>query len=559
MTKETKSVAMTDAQTNVPLESISVSETNKMFRDESDFTPEALKELADSILEHGLIAPVTIRPGKKEGKYELVAGERRYRACKLAGLVSISCVIRTLTDEQALDIQLTENVQRKDIHPMREAKAYQFLQETKKWSTAELAVRFAKGETYILQRLRLITLIPEASKDFSAGAMNLAQALVIARLQEADQKEVVKNCSDSIDKKKYYESVAQLEDYIADNITRELAKAPFDTKATDLVPKVGSCDSCQKRSGAQSKLFADVVERDRCFDSVCFMIKRTAGIFLKVKELVESKPDTIFLEAHARQKEDGVTPAIRAFLSENKVTVLAPHSYNSYASEWENMTKRITGFVLNGSDGGHTKQVYVKGDKNAKKTSGSDKPSEMTATDRKEAIARIKERTKRSAELDSEKIYKKVLDLTVTNKSWVDDRNVKPGEVRKHSLFRGIIAAVLLDAAHFEIKDKLRKALKLSSSVKGEKNAEANMKILSSLSEADLSWIARQVAIKNYSSEWNHDTTQGLLIQAAAREVGIPVDTIVKEQGVERAKREERSKQRIAALNEPAKAKKKKK
>jgi len=175
------------AQLEVSLADIAVSDTNKVFnRDASDFTQDALAELIGSIREQGLVQPVLLRPDpKKAGKFILVAGERRFHACKLVPLGKVPAYVRDITDEQAFDLQLTENIQRKDIHPMREARAYKFLQESKGWSTAELANRFGKSETYVLQRQKLNTLIPEAEKDFVSNVMTLRsyrQASTMARL-----------------------------------------------------------------------------------------------------------------------------------------------------------------------------------------------------------------------------------------------------------------------------------------------------------------------------------------------------------------------------------------
>jgi len=106
--------------------------------------------------------------------------------------------------EEALDLQITENLQRKDVHPLKEAAGYQYLlDKDKKMNTAELALKFGKSETYILQRLKLNSLIEQAKKDFAAGDMSLAQALGIARLNPDDQAKVVKQCSDKAGGKKY--------------------------------------------------------------------------------------------------------------------------------------------------------------------------------------------------------------------------------------------------------------------------------------------------------------------------------------------------------------------
>src|SRR5690606_21836086 len=151
---------------HVKLEDIFLGETNKMFRDPDELTDEALKELVDSIKELGVIQPVLLRPKPDDdlGKYELVAGERRYRAAVIAALTTIPANIQELTDEEAFNVQVTENLQRKDVHPLKEATAYKYLvdKDPERNTPAELAVKFGKTEHYIQTRLALNKLIDQA-------------------------------------------------------------------------------------------------------------------------------------------------------------------------------------------------------------------------------------------------------------------------------------------------------------------------------------------------------------------------------------------------------------
>lgn len=120
------------------------------------FDEEKIEELANSIKENGLIQPIIVR--KKDKKYEIIAGERRYRACKLAGLKEISCVIEDYNDQEVSTLAIIENIQREDLSPIEEAKAYQSLMNEYHYKQSELAKIVGKKQSTIANKLRLLKL-----------------------------------------------------------------------------------------------------------------------------------------------------------------------------------------------------------------------------------------------------------------------------------------------------------------------------------------------------------------------------------------------------------------
>lgn len=120
------------------------------------FDEEKIEELATSIKENGLIQPVIVR--KKDKKYEIIAGERRYRACKLAGLKEIACVVEDYNDQEVSTLAIIENIQREDLSPIEEAKAYQSLMKTYNYNQSELAKIVGKKQSTIANKLRLLKL-----------------------------------------------------------------------------------------------------------------------------------------------------------------------------------------------------------------------------------------------------------------------------------------------------------------------------------------------------------------------------------------------------------------
>ncbi len=156
------------------------------------FDEEAIKELAASIRQHGLLQPITVRP--KDGMYEIVMGERRYRAYCLNQQQStkyptaIPCIVREMTDEEALDAMITENLQRKDVDPMEEAFAFGQLLKTGK-TIEQIADRFGKSKRFIQERIKLDNLLPELKSWVTKGWMNIGAAMHICKLTEEEQRQ----------------------------------------------------------------------------------------------------------------------------------------------------------------------------------------------------------------------------------------------------------------------------------------------------------------------------------------------------------------------------------
>ena len=120
------------------------------------FDQAALEELAESIKEHGILQPIVVR--KKGEKYELVVGERRFRAAKLIKLKEVPAIIKELTDQQMMELAILENLQREDLTPIEEAEAYQKLMEALNLTQEQLAFRLGKSRPHIANHVRLLAL-----------------------------------------------------------------------------------------------------------------------------------------------------------------------------------------------------------------------------------------------------------------------------------------------------------------------------------------------------------------------------------------------------------------
>jgi ParB/RepB/Spo0J family partition protein len=148
--------------------------------DRTVFKEAELRELADSLQKHGLIQPITVRP--MGDWYEIVAGERRFRASQLLGWAHIDAIVRPLTDEQASAIMLSENIHRADIDPLDEAHAYKKRIDQFKWTPAQCAKAAKVGEKRVRARLLLLTLVPEAQTLLRSGQLGLQFGEALAEL-----------------------------------------------------------------------------------------------------------------------------------------------------------------------------------------------------------------------------------------------------------------------------------------------------------------------------------------------------------------------------------------
>ena len=133
------------------------------YQPRKEFDEQALSELADSISKHGLLQPLLVRP-LALGGYEIVAGERRYRACRMAGITEVPVIIRELTESETMELALIENLQREDLTPLEEAEGYQALMSEHGMTQEEVAQSVGKSRPAVANALRLIKL-PDSVKE----------------------------------------------------------------------------------------------------------------------------------------------------------------------------------------------------------------------------------------------------------------------------------------------------------------------------------------------------------------------------------------------------------
>jgi ParB family chromosome partitioning protein len=167
--------------------------TRGKFQPRREFNEENLRELADSIQSAGLIQPIVVR-ALNNNYYEIIAGERRWRAAQLASLSEVPCLVNDYTDEQAAAVAIIENISRVDLNPIEEADAYQRLIEEFNYLHEEIAVIVGKSRAKITNSLRLLKLENTVKQLIVAGHLSEGHGKVLAGLSAKQQKEIAQKC-----------------------------------------------------------------------------------------------------------------------------------------------------------------------------------------------------------------------------------------------------------------------------------------------------------------------------------------------------------------------------
>ena len=225
------------------------------------FDEVSLAELAESIRQQGVLQPIGVRPIADTDRFEIVFGERRYRAALMAELTEISAVILHVSDETAAEMAVTENLQRKDVTPIEEANAYQKLMESGRYDVQSLAEQFGKNENYIRTRLKFVSLIPEIAELLEKDEITISVASEICRYGTDIQKEVYyKHLKDS--DSMLYDcwrglKAAEVAKFIERDFTTDLSRYAFDKTLCASCPHntnnmmlfcEGGCGNCANRS-----------------------------------------------------------------------------------------------------------------------------------------------------------------------------------------------------------------------------------------------------------------------------------------------------------------------
>ncbi|QDP86048.1 ParB/RepB/Spo0J family partition protein [Chryseobacterium sp. SNU WT5] len=362
----------------------------------TEFEENSLKELAESIKQHGVLQPIIARihPDNNK-KYEVVCGERRFRASKISGVKTIPVSIREFNDDEVFEIQIIENLERKDVHPMDEAVAFKRMVESGKYTIEDIAAKVAKNLTFVAQRLKLNDLIMDLQNDFKAGKFGIGHAVLLARVDEESQQEILSDYTND-----FYPTISDLKYELQDNF---LDNAKFDLQDETLVPEAGPCSTCPKSSFGNPVLFPDL-EDNRCFDKKCFENKTEIFQSNKLQKIIDENPGIQLVCNYGEPEEH-----LGNVAASNGKTVL---KWNHYNGSIEDNKHSIQAFNI------YSWQIIwitLTGRSVEKGVTSS--PEENIKTE----IFNIKSRADRALELDREKIYIRALKEITKN----EERNNK--------------------------------------------------------------------------------------------------------------------------------------
>lgn len=261
------------------------------------FKGEEFEGLVASVKQSGVLMPILVRASAGK-KYEIIAGHRRTAAARKAGIEEIPARVVEMTDEQALEAQIVENLQRADIHPLDEAEGYRALVEEGKYENpaAEIALKVGKSETYIRDRMVLTNLTAKAKKAVRAGEMTLGVAALIARLDPDMQKEAVEWALEEWSEV----DASDMRKWIQEHVFVDFSNRPWKDDA-ELVATLEGCAECVGKASAN--LFGKDAA-DECTNPKCWAQRMAAYIAKKRKD--DPAMLAIFAGYGRSEKKEGV-------------------------------------------------------------------------------------------------------------------------------------------------------------------------------------------------------------------------------------------------------------
>jgi ParB/RepB/Spo0J family partition protein len=331
---------------DVPLDVIVTSRTNPR----QTFDPVKLQELADSIRSTGVMQPIVLRPMPAERLadttratdasqklldawphkqkrmprpfYEIVSGERRYRASVIAEQRTVPAIVRNMTDQEVLEAQLVENLQRDDLHPLEEAEGYRRLCETTGITKKAIGAKIGKSRTYVYQRLSMIELGQEARDAYRAGKLDFSKALLLAGV--ADPKVQLKALKE-VTTEQYggrTMTVREFAVWLEKNVMLKLEHAPFDITDATLNGGAGTCAECPKRTGVNRDIFEAFDSPDMCTDAKCYGMKASISL-QRIKDAAAEKGMKVIAGVEAKK--------------------LKPHSYGDTIKGYTRLDEKMEG------------------------------------------------------------------------------------------------------------------------------------------------------------------------------------------------------------------------
>jgi len=498
--------AVTTEYCNLSLQELRESSTNPR----QCFEENALKELAESIKTQGVLSPILVRP-LPEGfpeHFEIVTGARRFRAAQLAGLDSVPVRIVNLSDTDVLEVQVIENLQRVEIHPLEEARGFRALLQLDGYDIHKISSKIGKSPNYVAARLKLTDLMPEVAQAFLKNELTVGHALLIAKLPDELQKEALNQAFVSAwsdgKHERVLKPIASLQAWIEQHVFMRLDKVPFPKDDATLVPEAGSCLECPKRTGFNKLLFPDATS-DQCSDPICFNDKLNKF----VARQVESSPKLVQIStAWGKPQNENV-------LGRGRYVPIAPANERKNGKqprpEHVNCKSAVKAIVVDGIEKGHTLRVC-----NDPKCTTHFPPEPQTRAKQREAV-RSQVRQRNEAEQRLFALRNRVLSEIVK----------KVSVPLSHAALQ-LVAYLAVKGVPYEQTIRLAKRRKLVTGRDAPSRVELEKKFVSLVKESEDAELARLIVEAGLidAVSYAREIEKGEPLQLAAHVYGVDIATI---------------------------------
>lgn len=528
------------------------------YNPRKNFDEKSLAELADSIRQQGVLQAIGVRP-IAENRFEIVFGERRYRASQIAGLEEIPAVILDISDETAEEMAVTENLQRKDVTPIEEANAYQKLIESGRHDIQSLAVQFGKNESYIRTRLKFVSLIPEIAQLLEQDEVTISVATEICRYGEDIQHDIYeKHLKEGV----LYNSwrgmkASEVAKNIERSYTTDLKRYFFDKTV---------CLSCPHNTN-NMMLFCEEGGCGNCANRKCLEEMNASYLAEKAVQLMEQRPLALLCRDFYGCNEKVVEQLVASGFEVEKLSV-RPADYpeepetpdmedyenaEEYAEAYKEYEKELSEYkeecedVNRRSEAGEITLYVTIGYNDISLCYVENAEMQAVAGEAKDAVVspieKLEKQDKRNREIAQEKTVedtkKQILEIDMTETKFGADEDrmiyffMLPFLRREHFEAMGIETK----ETYYYLKD------------------EDKMNIIANLTAKQKAIIRRDFLISNFKNASGSNATASLLLDFAKKHMPDQLADIQNEHNEVYEKRHIRIEEKIAVLSVQEKAK----
>jgi ParB family chromosome partitioning protein len=559
---------------NIPIRDLDTSPLN--YR--KSFPKKELDELAADIAQHGVISNLIVRRSESE-RYEVVTGERRFRAAKIAGLKEVPVNIVSLNDQEVIEIQLSENLQRSDTHPMEEAFAIERLQKTYS-NLDEIAFRMGKSKAFVYKRLKLLSLTESMRSIFMANKCSVQQAIDIASLSSESQNDFYEEYCSDWEKNVDFEMPDTT--HALNQFRYDLTEAPFDIKDKKLVPEMGACISCPFNSATLKTLFPEQANEAVCSNKACYKNKCNVNYMVKIRRIFkEYKPDALLFYGSQDRFKDlirlmpeaavmpqynyyGVDtlnkpslPAREDYINEDEESVDDEESFKEVLEEYENDLNEYEQAVDSGK---YRKGLLIAEGKFSivlfnpeERPSGSSRIELPKAVEVQSAIKsgtasvellqgeidRIHAREERSLELDREKVQ------SLVQQKFMERLNILTS--KPSSADYVAVRLILFQSLDYSARNTVLQTLFMENEKFDHREIEELYKQLENLSEEQFAYLIRMAVASKQESK-NPKSETGYFLYKMAGQAGLELEDIENGQKEKTDKRQANQVEKISRL-----------